>query len=126
MKYFISLLLVAGLVIIGWIFYNQNRSIPLQIDNSVDVVTIEMKGDKFRFSPSEIKVKQGQKVKVVLASVDMPHNFYLDEFQVVGPTAQPGQSTTVEFVATKKGEFEYYCAVGQHRAKGMVGTLTVE
>jgi plastocyanin len=29
-------------------------------------------------------------------------------------------------VADKKGTFEYYCSVGQHRALGMKGKLVVE
>lgn len=36
-----------------------------------------------------------------------------------------GATTSVEFVADQVGNFEYYCSVGQHRANGMVGTLTV-
>jgi plastocyanin len=35
-------------------------------------------------------------------------------------------STFIEFVANKKGKFEYYCSVGEHRAMGMKGNLVVE
>jgi plastocyanin len=29
-------------------------------------------------------------------------------------------------VADKNGSYEYYCSVGNHRASGMVGVITVE
>ncbi|KKS22075.1 MAG: Plastocyanin, partial [Candidatus Roizmanbacteria bacterium GW2011_GWC2_41_7] len=54
------------------------------------------------------------------------HDFNLDEFNVDGTVVKEGESTMVEFVADQAGDFEYYCSVGQHRANGMVGTLTVE
>jgi hypothetical protein len=37
-----------------------------------------------------------------------------------------GASDVVEFTADKAGTFEYYCSVGNHRAMGMKGTLTVK
>jgi uncharacterized cupredoxin-like copper-binding protein len=35
----------------------------------------------------------------------------------------PGQSATFTFPTP--GRFEFWCPVGQHRERGMVGTLTV-
>ena len=89
-------------------------------------VVVNLEGNKFRFSQSEIKVKLGDKVRVVLTAVDMPHDFDLDEFGVNGEVAQPGETVEVEFTADQVGRFEYYCSVGKHRANGMVGTLVVE
>ena len=37
----------------------------------------------------------------------------------------PGQSATLTFTFTTPGTFEFWCHVGQHRERGMVGTLTV-
>lgn len=91
----------------------------------LDVTTINMTGNNFSFDPSVIKVKVGEKVKVVLNAVDMPHDFVVDELDVRTDIAQPGETVEVEFTATEVGEYEYYCSVGQHRANGMVGTLTV-
>ncbi len=34
--------------------------------------------------------------------------------------------TFVEFTADKKGTFEYYCSVGEHRVNGMKGKFIVE
>ncbi len=73
----------------------------------------------------EIKVKEGDKVKINFKSTEGFHDFVIDEF---GKTERvSGENTTsVEFTADKKGEFEYYCSVGKHRANGMYGKFVVE
>lgn len=90
-----------------------------------EVTTIDMTGEDFSFDPSEITVKKGETVKIVLNAVDMPHDFVVDELDVRTEIAQPGETVEVEFTPTEAGEYEYYCSVGNHRAQGMVGTLTV-
>lgn len=89
-------------------------------------VTIDMEAGSFYYKPNVITVKEGTKVKIVFTSVSMMHNFYIDEFNVKSPTVKSGNTETFEFVASKKGTYEYYCAVGSHRANGQVGTLIVE
>lgn len=89
------------------------------------VVEVTMEGGAFYFKPDRIEAKKGDTVKVTLTSVDMPHNFFIDEFKVRSATVTKGNSTTFEFTPDKTGEFEFYCAVGNHRAQGMVGTLVV-
>ncbi len=56
----------------------------------------------------------------------MMHNFNIDELKVQSPTVKAGETTSVEFTADQPGEYEYYCSIGQHRANGQVGKLTVE
>ena len=82
---------------------------------------------EFKFSVPEMRVKQGDTVRVALTNGGtMPHDWRVDEFNATTKTITKGQTDTVEFVANKKGTFEYYCSVGQHRANGMVGKLVVE
>ncbi len=84
-------------------------------------------GSNFAFDPSEIRVNQGDTVKITLTNGStMPHDWRLDEFNAATDIIQPGQEDTIEFVASEAGEFEYYCSVGQHRQMGMVGKLIVE
>lgn len=80
----------------------------------------------FYYKPNEIKVKKDDKVKIVMTSKDMMHNFNIDELNVKIPVTKSGQTNTVEFVADTAGTFEFYCSVGQHRANGQVGTIIVE
>ena len=87
---------------------------------------IEVEGGSFYFEPNEITVKKGETVKIVLNSVDMMHDFVIDELDVSTPIIQGGDTGEVEFTATEAGTFEFYCSVGNHRAQGMVGTLIVE
>ncbi|MEI6326745.1 MAG: cupredoxin domain-containing protein [Candidatus Roizmanbacteria bacterium] len=95
-------------------------------DASSSVKTIAMEAGSFYFMPNIITVKEGTTVKITFSSVSMMHNFYLDEFAVKGPTVKSGNTETFEFIASKKGTYEYYCAIGAHRANGQVGTLIVE
>ncbi|MEK7557345.1 MAG: cupredoxin domain-containing protein [Patescibacteria group bacterium] len=82
---------------------------------------------EFKFSVPEMRVKQGDTVRVTLTNGGaMPHDWRVDEFGAATKVISKGQTDTVEFVASKKGTFEYYCSVGQHRANGMVGKLVVE
>ena len=76
--------------------------------------SVEFTVDAFSFgySMEEIRVKEGDMV--------------VDEFNAATDKISEGGTASVTFVANKKGSFEYYCSVGNHRAQGMVGTLIVE
>jgi nitrosocyanin len=82
-------------------------------------------GDNFAFAPNTMTVKKGDTVKVTFKNAEGFHDFKLDEFGVSTKQIGANTSETVTFVADKAGSFEYYCSVGQHRAMGMKGTLTV-
>ncbi|MFQ5801093.1 MAG: cupredoxin domain-containing protein, partial [Candidatus Hydrothermarchaeales archaeon] len=74
-----------------------------------------------------IRVKQGEVVTLRLTSMDVVHGFNLSYYNIF-ETLYPGKITTVEFVADKSGEFEFYCSA---RSCGlghleMKGTLIVE
>ena len=85
-----------------------------------------MLGSNFSFTPNTLEVKQGDGVKITFKNADGFHNFTIDELAVAAQQIKSGQSETVEFMADKTGVFEYYCSVGNHRAMGMKGTLTVK
>ena len=94
--------------------------------NESDANVINIEAGSFYYEPKVITVKLGQTVKIVMTSVDMMHDFNIDELGVVIPVTQSGETAEVEFVPSEVGEFEFYCSVGQHRAQGQVGTLIVE
>ena len=74
----------------------------------------------------DIKIKQGDKVRIEFTSSEGFHDWVVDEFNAATAQVRPGTPTSVEFTADKKGTFEYYCSVGSHRASGMKGKLIVE
>lgn len=91
-----------------------------------EVREIQVEAGSFYYEPDVIRVKRGETVRIVMNSVDMMHDFNIDELDVQIPVTQAGNTATVEFTANQVGEFEYYCSVGQHRSQGQVGTLIVE
>jgi nitrite reductase (NO-forming) len=80
----------------------------------------------FSFTPNTITVKKGDKVKLTVENMDGFHNLKIDEFGVATSLLKSPAQETVEFIADKVGTFQYYCSVGNHRAMGMWGTLTVQ
>lgn len=91
-----------------------------------EIKTVEMEAGSFYYKPNIITIKKGEKVKIVMKSVSMMHDFVIDELGVKMPIVKNGDTGTVEFTADKIGTFEYYCSVGQHRQLGQIGKLVVE
>lgn len=98
--------------------------VAMTADDGVKIINVD--AGAFYYKPAEIKLKVGEKVKIVMTSKDMMHDFIIDELGVKLPITKSGETNTVEFTATKAGTFEYYCSVGQHRAQGQIGKLIVE
>ncbi|HLD97759.1 MAG TPA: multicopper oxidase domain-containing protein [Candidatus Nanoarchaeia archaeon] len=73
----------------------------------------------------ELRVKQGDRVRIEFSSEEGLHDLVIDEFNAATARAGPGTFTYVEFVADKQGNFEYYCSVGNHRSMGMFGKFRV-
>ena len=88
--------------------------------------SFEVDGSNFKFVPNTLTVKEGETVKITFKNTQGFHNFKIDEFNVTSKTIPADSSEILTFVANKKGVFQYYCGVGNHRAMGMVGTLTVQ
>ncbi|CAN5117612.1 hypothetical protein BH11PAT3_BH11PAT3_2390 [soil metagenome] len=82
-------------------------------------------GSNFSFTPKRLLAKKGDTVTITFQNQSGFHDFKIDAFNVATKQINGGKSETVTFVATKSGTFEYYCSVGNHRAMGMVGALTV-
>lgn len=78
------------------------------------------------FTPNQLRVKVGDKLKVTYQNNKGTHTFTIDELKVKTKLLNAGQKETVEFVADKAGSFEYYCSVPGHKDAGMKGTLIVE
>ncbi|MDO8499413.1 MAG: cupredoxin domain-containing protein [bacterium] len=91
-------------------------------------LTFTITAGNFFFTPNEIRVKEGDRVKIILNNINGTHNFMLPAFNIESKTIKTGETDTVEFVADKKGTFEFYCLVGNgyHRMKGQIGVLLVE
>ena len=103
-----------------------NPSTSGTTSSTAKTVSFTINGGNFYFKPNVMKVKLGDTVNITFTNDEGMHDFKIDEFAVATDRIGSGVSTTASFVANKKGTFQYYCSVGQHRANGMWGTLTVE
>lgn len=74
----------------------------------------------------ELHVKEGDNVKVNLEIIQGYHDWGIDEFNARTESKSAAASTSVEFIADKKGTYEYYCSIGRHRQMGMKGNFIVE
>jgi plastocyanin len=117
-------------------FFSEGKAYaaPLSVDSlatstpamATSTKAFTITGKNYSFDPKTITVKKGDLVKITLKNSGGTHDLKIDEFKVATAKLTNGQSATVEFTADKKGTFEYYCSVGNHRAMGMVGKLIVE
>jgi cytochrome c oxidase subunit 2 len=81
---------------------------------------------KYEFSPSTLRVKRGERVRLTLAALDHDHGFKLEEFDI-NHKVEKGRTATVEFTADKVGRFQFRCSnVCGLGHRGMKGTLIVE
>ncbi len=83
-------------------------------------------GKNFSFVPSTMRVNEGEMVRITFKNDSGTHDFVVEGYNQRTKILQSGQSETIEFLADKKGTFEYYCSVGTHRQQGMKGALIVD
>lgn len=122
------MLLGAGVLVVAILMLVKNKSNPIVTQPTamdINLKTIDIEAGSFYYKPNEISLKKGEKVKIILHSVSMMHDFNIDELNVKLPITKNGETGSVEFTADKVGTFEYYCSVGQHRKMGQVGKLVV-
>ncbi len=122
------MLLGAGVLVVAILMLVKNKSNPIVTQPTTmdtNLKTIDIEAGSFYYKPNEITLKKGEKVKIILHSVSMMHDFNIDELNVKLPITKNGETGSVEFTADKVGTFEYYCSVGQHRKMGQVGKLVV-
>ena len=102
-------------------------SVNINVDGGTTPAAVEftISATSFSFSPATLTVKKGDYVSITFVNDGGYHDFVLDEFNIRTPQLQSGQTALLGFPADKVGSFEYYCSVGNHRAMGMTGTLTV-
>jgi plastocyanin len=147
MRYVISVVAITLLLIGGWTLYQSYTREPAEDSKEVTrspvaqslsdgedegvvyqdgLVEVKTSARNFSFSEKEIRVTKGDKVRITLSNQEGFHDLVIDGFNVRTKRIDSGESDTVEFIANKVGEFEYYCSVGNHRQMGMVGKLVVE
>ena len=89
---------------------------------------VSITAERFAFSPSKVKLKQGMVVEFVITSDDTDHGFRIPGANIDAAIPQQGKGELrIRFVAKEKGVFPFECS----RACGaghnlMRGTIVVE
>lgn len=88
-----------------------------------EVKEFQMTAKQFSFEPSTIEVNKGDRVKLVITSLDVPHGFSIPEYGI-NERLDPGKPVTIEFTAGKEGTFTAFCSVfcgsGHSNMKGKI------
>jgi len=116
-RFYLLLFMMAGLVV---------AFAPLPAPSATPQErTFEIDARQYAYSPSELRVNQGDTVTIHLVSTDVVHGLYVDGYNV-SVEANPGQTATLTFTADKAGSFRFRCNVtcgAMHPF--MIGKITV-
>ena len=80
---------------------------------SADAATVKefkLTARQFSFEPGIIEVNKGDKVRLVITSMDVPHGFSIREYGI-NERLDVGKPVTIEFTADKEGTFTAFCSV---------------
>jgi heme/copper-type cytochrome/quinol oxidase subunit 2 len=72
--------------------------------------TFQIDARQFAYSPSELRVNQGDTVTIQLVSTDVVHGLYVDGYDI-SVESDPGQTATLTFTADKSSSFRFRCNV---------------
>lgn len=91
--------------------------------NNGDVKEFKITAKQFAFEPATIEVNKGDKVRLIVTSVDVPHGIAIPEYGI-NERLDPGKPKTIDFTADKQGTFTAFCSVfcgsGHSAMKGKV------
>ena len=125
----IMLLLVLGIFLISACAQQKSVENPEDfIGKGTEVQTGEVKEFKmtakqFAFEPATIEINKGDKVRLIVTSLDVPHGISIPEYGI-NERLDPGKEVKIEFTADKEGTFTAFCSVfcgsGHSNMKGKI------
>lgn len=131
---FVRLAVFGGFMLASGIVY-QNFYRPPEIEGVAATgqeVEIHMRvlKDQWIWEPSQVMVAPGDKVILHIFNEDSyDHGFAIEAFGI-NKRLFPKRETTVDFIASKQGEFNFYCSVpcgeGHYRQTGKVIVTPLE
>lgn len=108
--------------------------------------TIKIVATSYKFEPNLIQVQRGETVVLQLVNSDTDgrnHSLAAELFEKANASsrgdvlrtgsfegrrffaAAPGKQLEVEFVASERGSFAFFCGISNHAALGQVGAINV-
>ncbi|HYU18436.1 MAG TPA: plastocyanin/azurin family copper-binding protein [Chloroflexota bacterium] len=94
-------------------------------------MSVDLSQGEFVFNPSEITVPAGT-ITFNLTNTDTRrHNLVIsvngaETGGADANTVQPGDSLSWDVTLDQPGTYDFWCGVGNHRERGMVGKITVQ
>ena len=95
--------------------YHKKQFDGLPFSGSVKdgVREINVKALQYRWDPDAIVVKKGEKIRLIVESIDVPHGFELEGIQIPGwdpdNLLKKGENVTLEFTADESGVWDLVC-----------------
>ena len=82
---------------------------------------IKITARKYDFAPDFVRVKKGDRVKLVITALDRDHGIKIEAFHI-DQKLPKGEPVAVEFVADQAGTFLFqcsqFCGLGHKKMKG--------
>ena len=76
---------------------------------------IHLTARQFSFTPDLIIVNKGEKIRLIVESLDTPHGFEIEGYMIPGwsidQKIRKGQPAVIEFTADEKGVWKFICTV---------------
>lgn len=100
---------------------------PSVASQTSETAEFHIEASHFQFEPNRIDVSEGQRVRLVLHSLDGVHGLAIPEFGVSLRIPEGGVPVAIEFIADKAGVFPFgcseYCGVGHADMTGEIVVL---
>jgi len=114
MNKYIIIVVILGLIIGGGAFYRAKfvpdieKNVATGVDRPITITVFE---NTWTFQPEEIEIDKGDKIILTIINNDeYDHGFAVDAYGI--SQRLPAKETIkIEFVASKSGDFPYYCSV---------------
>jgi len=72
---------------------------------------IEIAAGRFSFAPDAIEVQEGERVRLIVRSVDVAHGISIPSLRIQQQIPAGGEPVVIEFVASEPGTHPFYCSV---------------
>lgn len=99
----------AGLPILVLLLFSLVIYLPASASSNTERV-IHINARSFAFEPEVVHVNKGDRVVIVLESLDATHGLFLDGYNL-WMEAEPGHPARLAFTADKAGTFRFRCSV---------------
>jgi plastocyanin len=78
--------------------------------DAAGVREFHIKLKRYKFTPSVIRVNQGDKVRLTVEGLDLEHGLYIDGYDI-DVKVRHAEAKTLEFTADRSGSFKIRCSV---------------